>query len=70
MRAAEWRAPVPVVESCTLMVNENVPAWVGVPLRTPVLGASVRPAGSVPRPATVVKFEYVGVPPLAVNVWM
>jgi hypothetical protein len=44
-RLAEAVAPV---ESFTWAVNENDPAWVGVPVIAPVLELSARPAGSVP----------------------
>jgi len=34
--------------SVALMVKLKAPAWVGVPLSTPVLGFNDRPAGSTP----------------------
>ena len=49
----------------TRTVKFEVPVAVGVPEMTPVLGASVSPAGSVPLATNQV---YGGVPPLAARV--
>ena len=54
-----------VAVSVTWMVNRKLPAAVGVPLRMPVAGTSVRPPGSVP-PATL--HVYGGVPAVAWNI--
>jgi hypothetical protein len=37
---------VPDAESLTLLTNEEVPAAVGVPIRSPVDGIRVKPGGS------------------------
>ena len=47
-KVTENGAPVPVLESVTLIEKLNDPPDVGVPLRTPVVLLNVMPAGSVP----------------------
>jgi hypothetical protein len=47
-KGAEPEQVAPVAESVATIVKSNVPAAVGVPERTPVVGFSVRPVGSVP----------------------
>ena len=61
------RVPVCVNESVDCTVNDDDPAAVGVPLKTPVPDASIKPAGSVP---TVTAHVTAPVAPEAEIVWL
>ena len=52
------------VESTTLAVKLNVPAWVGVPVIAPVEVFSVKPGGNEP---LVMENVYGGTPPVATS---
>jgi hypothetical protein len=53
------------LESETLAVNKNVPAWLGIPAIAPVPELSVNPVGRCPE---AVLQEYGGAPPVAARV--
>ena len=55
---------VPPTLFCTAMVKLKVPAFVGIPLMTPVPEFKVRPSGSEPE----LRVQVIGVAPLAESV--